>query len=103
MNEVMEARAVALVMNKEIEFHHTDGNIHYFICQGHSGREDTQYEITAEILPTNEMTWRCDCAYVVKAGHDECKHTNAGLMLMKQMIGTPKELREEYNMRVDNA
>ena len=102
MNEVMEARAVALVMNKEIEFHHTDGNIHYFTCQGHSGREDTQYEIKAEILPTNEIVWSCDCAYVVQAGHKECKHTNAGYMLMKQMIGTPTELREEYNMRVVN-
>ena len=58
MNEKMEARAVALVMNKEVEYHHTDGNTHYFIGQGHSGREDTQYEITAEILPTNEIVWK---------------------------------------------
>ena len=102
MNEKMEARAVALVMNKEVEYHHTDGNTHYFIGQGHSGREDRQYEITAEILPTNEIVWKCDCDYIVKAGHDECKHTLACLMLMQQMIDTPDELREVYNMRVVN-
>ena len=98
MNEQMEARAVALVMNKEVEFHHTDGNIHYFTCQGHSGREDTQYEITAEILPTNEIAWSCECVH--NQYNDDCKHTLACYMLMKQMIGTSKELREEYNMRV---
>ena len=96
----MVARAQALVMNKEIEFHHTDGNIHYFICQGHSGREDTQYEITAEILPTNEIVWSCDCHYA--QFNDDCKHTLACLMLMKKMIGTTKELRDEYNMRIVN-
>ena len=90
----MEARAVALVMNKEIEFHHTDGNIHYFTCQGHSGREDTQYEITAEILPTNEIVWSCDCHYA--QFNDDCKHTLACNILMKKMIGTSDELREEY-------
>jgi hypothetical protein len=100
MNEKMEARAVALVMNKEVEFHHTDGNTHYFIGQGHSGREDTQYEITAEILPTNEIVWSCDCHYA--QFNDDCKHTLACNMLMKKMIGTPKELRVVYNMRIVN-
>ena len=96
----MEARAVALVMNKEIEFHHTDGNIHYFICQGHSGREDTQYEITAGILSTNEIQWSCSCVHAQY--NDECKHILACQILMKNMIGTPKELRVEYNMRVSD-
>jgi len=100
MNEKMEARAVALVMNKEVEFHHTDGNTHYFIGNGHSGREDKQYEITAEILPTNEIVWSCDCHYA--QFNDDCKHTLACLMLMKKMIGTTKELRDEYNMRIVN-
>jgi hypothetical protein len=100
MNEKMEARAVALVMDKEVEHHHTDGNIHYFTCQGHSGREDTQYEITAEILPTNEIAWSCECHYA--QFNDDCKHTLACLMLMKKMIGTPKELRVVYNMRIVN-
>ena len=99
MNEKMEARAVALVMDKEVEFHHTDGNIHYFIGQGHSGREDTQYEITAEILPTNEIAWSCECVH--NEHHDDCKHTLACGMLMKQMIGTPTELRVVYIMRVN--
>ena len=100
MNEKMEARAVALVMNKEVEYHHTDGNTHYFIGQGHSGREDRQYEITAEILPTNEIVWSCDCHYA--QFNDECKHILACNMLMKKMVGTPKELRDEYNMRIVN-
>ena len=100
MNEKMEARAVALVMNKEVEYHHTDGNTHYFIGNGHSGREDRQYEITAEILPTNEIVWSCDCHYA--QFNDDCKHTLACLMLMKKMIGTPKELRVVYNMRIVN-
>ena len=100
MNEKIEARAVALVMNKEVEYHHTDGNTHIFIGNGHNISKDKQYEIRAEILPTNEIQWHCECDYI--DWHDDCKHTLACNMLMKKMIGTTKELRDEYNMRIVN-
>ena len=100
MNEKIEARAVALVMNKEVWYDKTDGNIHYFKGIGHGERKEIEYIITAEILPTNEIQWHCECDYI--DWHDDCKHTLACNMLMKQMIGTPKELREVYNMRVVN-
>ena len=94
MNEKMEARAVALVMNKEVEFHHTDGNTHYFIGNGHSGREDKQYEIKAVIEQNNQIEWLCDCHHA--QFNDECKHMLACQILMKQWVGTNKELRDEY-------
>jgi len=99
MNERMEARAVALVMDKEVEYVKTDGNIHYFKGIGHGERKEIEYIITAEILPTNNMTWHCECDY--PSSYRDCKHTLACNMLMKQMIGTPTELREEYIMRVN--
>ena len=49
-SEVMVAKAKALVDKSEVEYHHVDGNTHYFIGNGHSGREDTQYEITAHSM-----------------------------------------------------
>ena len=57
MNEAMITRAQALVDKKEVEYHHTDGNTHIFIGQGHSGREDKQYEIKAVIEQNNEIEW----------------------------------------------
>ena len=96
MNEVMEARAVALVMNKEVEYHHTDGNTHIFIGNGHNISKDKQYEIRAEILPTNEIAWSCDCHHA--QFNDDCKHMLACGILMKKMIGTSDELREEHKV-----
>ena len=40
MNEKIEARAVALVMNKEVWYDKTDGNIHYFKGIGHGERKE---------------------------------------------------------------
>ena len=100
ITEAMITRAQALVDKNEVEYHHVDGNTHYFIGNGHSGREDTQYEITAGILPTNEIQWSCSCVHA--QFNDECKHILACQILMKNMIGTPKELRVAYNMRVSD-
>ena len=89
ITEAMITRAQALVDKKEVEYHHTDGNTHIFIGQGHSGREDKQYEIKAVIEQNNEIEWVCDCVHAQY--NDECKHRLACQILMKEL-----KLRDEY-------
>lgn len=94
ITEAMITRAQALVDKNEVEYHHTNANTHYFIGNGHSGREDKEYEIRAEIQKNNEIEWVCDCVHAQY--NDECKHMLACQILMKQWVGTNKELRDEY-------
>ena len=89
INKAMITRAQALVDKNEVEYHHTDGNTHIFIGNGHSGREDTEYEIRAEIQQNNEIEWICNCVHAQY--NDECKHRLACQILMNTM-----KLRDEY-------
>ena len=92
--EVLVARATKLIDNNEVEYLHTNGNTHYFKGKGHKQNDLDTYDITCEIAISNELVWACSCVY--NEYHDDCKHTIACGMLMKQWVGTNKELREEH-------
>ena len=92
--EVLKARAKELIDKDEVVYDHTNGNTHYFKGKGHKQHDLMIYEITGEILVINEIKWSCSCVY--NEYHDDCKHTIACVMLMKQWVGTNKELRDEY-------
>ena len=89
INEVMIARAQALVDKNDVEYINTVGNTHNFQGRGHNISKDKIYIITAEIQQNNEMVWSCDCHHA--QFNDECKHGLACQILMKD-----KELRDEY-------
>ena len=94
ITEAMITRAQALVDKNEVEYHHTNGNAHIFIGKGHNASKDKEYEIKAEIQQDNKIEWLCDCDH--SRFNDECKHRLACQILMKQWVGTNKELRDEY-------
>ena len=94
ISEAMITRAQALVDKNEVEYHHTNGNAHIFIGKGHNVSKDKEYEIKAEIQQDNKIDWYCDCHHA--QFNDECKHMLACQILMKQWVGTNKELRDEY-------
>ena len=93
--EVLKARAKELIDKDEVIYDHTNGNTHYFKGKGHKQNDLDTYDITCEIaIESNELVWACSCVY--NEYHDDCKHTIACVMLMKQWVGTNKELRDEY-------
>ena len=91
INEVMIARAQALVDKNDVEYINTVGNTHNFQGRGHNISKDKIYIITAEIQQNNEIVWSCDCHHA--QFNDECKHGVACQILMKD-----KELRVEYKI-----
>ena len=92
--EVMEARAKELVDKNDVEYVNTNGNTLYFQGKGHKANDTTVYIITAEIQLNGEIEWSCSCVY--NEYHDDCKHTIAC-----NMLAVKKELRLEYNERID--
>ena len=95
MNEVMMGRAKKLVDDGDVEYLHTNGNTHHFVGKGHKQNDGVAYDITCEIAINNEIRWACDCDY--NEWHDDCKHTIACGMIVKN-----KELRVEYKIIESN-
>ena len=92
--DTMVARAKKLVDDGDVEYMNTNGNTHYFVGRGHNVSKEKDYGITAEIQLNGEIEWSCDCHHA--QFNDECKH-----MLACSMIVVKKELRVEFNDRID--
>ena len=93
-SEVMVSRAKKLVDDGDVEYVNTNGNTLNFQGRGHNVSKDEVYLITAEIQLNGEIEWSCSCPHA--QFNDECKH-----MLACGMLAVKKELRLEYNERID--
>ena len=92
--DTIVSRAKKLVDDGDVEFVNVNGNTFNFQGRGHNVSKDEVYLITAEIQENNEIEWSCSCHHA--QFNDECKH-----MLACSMIVVKKELRVEFNDRID--
>ena len=93
--EVMMARAKKLVDDGDVSWVNCNGNTHNFEAKGHKIHEGEKYKVTCEILPNNEIEWKCRCDW--NEYHDDCKHTIAcGSSNDSWSLINTLELRTEY-------